>query len=72
MFNKADVPVGSLMRTYHVVSDDIWKKVKEGKFQGFSVEIVYDLVSDEEDAIDYLLTLPDEVFNNILDQEIVE
>ena len=72
MFNKADVPVGSLMRTYHVVSDDIWNKVKEGQFQGFSVEIVYDLVSDEEDAIDYLLTLPDEVFNNILDEEIGE
>ena len=70
LFNREDVPVGSLMRTYHVVSDDIWSKVKSGEFQGFSVEITYDLVDEDEDAIDYLLTLPDEVINGIIDQEI--
>lgn len=32
-----DVPDGSLLCTYHVNDDDIWKLCKEGKFKGFSL-----------------------------------
>jgi len=74
LFSKEEVPVGSLMRTYHIVSDDIWNKVKTGEFQGFSVEIVYDLMTDveqeEAEAIDYLFSLPEDVIKSILDEEI--
>lgn len=46
-----DVPDGSLLATYYVDSNDIWNRIKEGVWSGFSIEAWIDLeeVSDEDD-----------------------
>lgn len=33
-----DVEDGSLMASYHVTNDDVWKEIKDGIFNGFSLE----------------------------------
>jgi hypothetical protein len=46
-----DVKDGSWFGSFKVENDDIWKKVKEGEFKGFSVEGIFgysDRVSKEE------------------------
>lgn len=38
-----DIADGSLFAEYHVTNDDVWDKVKDGTFRGFSLEGVFDL-----------------------------
>jgi hypothetical protein len=42
-----DVPEGSWFGSYKVENDLVWSMVKEGKFQGFSVEGMFDLQPQE-------------------------
>lgn len=48
-----DVEEGSLFATYHILNDDVWNKVKEGEFKGFSLAGVFQEVemSKVEDDI---------------------
>ena len=45
----ADIADGSLFAEYHVTNDDVWAKVKDGTFRGFSLEGVFDLVPVPEE-----------------------
>ena len=49
-----DIADGSLFAEFHVTNDEIWEAVKEGTYQGFSLEGVFDLVPerDEDDVRD--------------------
>ena len=60
-----DVEEGSLFATYHILNDDVWNKVKEGEFKGFSLAGVFqevemskvedDITDDEyEEAMDLI------------------
>ncbi len=33
-----DLPKGTMMVAYKILTDQLWKKIKEGKFNGFSIE----------------------------------
>lgn len=48
-----DVEEGSLFATYHILNDEVWNKVKEGEFKGFSLAGVFQEVemSKVEDDI---------------------
>jgi hypothetical protein len=43
-----DMPEGSWFGSYFVENEEVWNKVKEGTFQGFSVEGDFDIVPKEE------------------------
>lgn len=49
-----DVEDGSLFAEYHVTDPDIWEAIKEGRYRGFSIEIVHEGVQLES---------PDEIQN---------
>lgn len=54
----ADVADGSLFAEYHVTNDDVWASVKDGTFQGFSLEGIFDLEpvpASEADDIDQIV-----------------
>jgi hypothetical protein len=43
-----DLPVDTMMFSYKVIDDDIWAKVKDGTFKGFSVEAALGMVPKGE------------------------
>lgn len=43
-----EVADGSLFAEYHVENDEVWAKIKDGSYRGFSIEIVNDLVPEED------------------------
>lgn len=48
-----NVPDGSLFCTYHIENEEVWNKVKDGTFKGYSLEGVFDvqqMFNDAEDA----------------------
>lgn len=45
-----DIADGSLFAEYHITNDEIWKAVKEGTYKGFSLEGVFGLEAEEDDA----------------------
>ena len=45
-----DVPDGSLFAEYHVLNDEVWAKIKDGTYKGFSLEGVFDFVPEHEVA----------------------
>ena len=58
-----DVEDGSLFATYHILNDEVWEKVKEGEFKGFSLAGIFQKVEMskvEEDDI------TDEEFNEVM------
>lgn len=42
-----DIADGSLFAEFHVTNDDVWEKVKDGTFRGFSMEAYYTLTPEE-------------------------
>jgi hypothetical protein len=48
---------GSWFTGYKVLNDEVWEKVKEGTFQGFSVELFSDLeiINEPKDEIEELI-----------------
>ena len=38
-----DLPDGTLYQSFYVDNDDVWSKVKDGTFQGFSIEGLFDM-----------------------------
>lgn len=46
----ADIADGSLFAEFHVTNDEIWDAVKEGTYQGFSLEGIFDLVPEKDTA----------------------
>ena len=43
----ADIADGSLFAEFHVTNDEVWEKVKDGTFRGFSMEAYYTLTPEE-------------------------
>lgn len=46
-----EVADGSWFVSYLVDNDDVWARVKEGEFKGFSVEGVFDFPEDKEEQL---------------------
>lgn len=45
-----DIADGSLFAEFHVTNDEVWEKVKDGTFRGFSMEAYYTLTPEESVA----------------------
>ena len=65
-----DIADGSLFAEFHVVNDDVWASIKEGTYNGFSLEGVYDMqpetnVSEVEEIVDVL----DGIFSKLYKQD---
>lgn len=43
-----EVADGSLFAEYHIENDEVWAKIKDGSYRGFSIEIINDLVPEED------------------------
>ena len=46
-----DIADGSLFAEFHVLNDEVWAKVKDGTYKGFSLEGAFALVPEEMKAI---------------------
>ena len=46
-----DIADGSLFAEFHVLNDEVWAKVKDGTYRGFSLEGAFELVPEEMKAI---------------------
>ena len=46
-----DIADGSLFAEFHVLNDEVWAKVKDGTYKGFSLEGAFELVPEEMKAI---------------------
>lgn len=46
-----DIEEGSLFATYHILNEDVWKSIKNGEFNGFSLQgrFKFDIIPNEED-----------------------
>lgn len=64
-----DIKDGSLFAEYHVVDDDLWEDIKDGKYKGFSlegyfgVEQIFNEVSDDD--YNEILALMTQIKNRI-------
>lgn len=58
-----DVEEGSLFATYHILNDEVWAKVKEGEFKGFSLAGIF----AEEEFNEVEDDMTEEEFNEIMD-----
>lgn len=61
-FSKEEVPEGSWVGTYYIEDNELWEKVKNGTFNGFSVEGYFDM-NEEKFVIE---PNPDETKNEFL------
>ena len=51
-----DIADGSLMAEFHITNDEVWGAVKEGTYQGFSLEGYFDLVPETDvDEVDQIV-----------------
>jgi hypothetical protein len=57
-----DVEDGSLFATYHILNDEVWAKVKEGEFKGFSLAGVFNTVEMSKVEED----ITDDEFNEVM------
>ena len=46
-----DIADGSLFAEFHVLNDEVWAKVKDGTYRGFSLEGAFELIPEEMKAI---------------------
>lgn len=50
----ANVPDGSLFCTYHIENEEVWQKVKDGTFTGYSLEGIFNVEQAFSDAEEQL------------------
>ena len=51
-----DIADGSLFAEFHITNDEVWEAVKEGTYQGFSLEGYFDLVPETDvDEVDQIV-----------------
>lgn len=62
-----DISDGSLMVTYKVFNDDIWAKIKNGTYKGFSLEGIFELEreNDDEKAINDIMDMLEKIENKL-------
>ena len=46
----ADIADGSLFGEFHITNDEVWEAVKDGTYQGFSLEGVFNLAPEQDQA----------------------
>lgn len=64
-----NVPDGSLFCTYHIENEDVWNKVKDGTFTGYSLEGIFDVEQAfndvEEEEYEEIVKLINEIKDKI-------
>lgn len=60
-----DISNGSLFATYHIENNEVWEQIKQGTFNGFSIECYVDIeeVKEEPKEIDTIEELLDYINN---------
>lgn len=59
-----DIEEGSLFATYHILNEDVWKSIKNGEFNGFSLQgrFKFDVIPSEEDKeYDEIMSMLDRI-----------
>lgn len=59
-----DIEEGSLFATYHILNEDVWKSIKNGEFNGFSLQgrFKFDIIPNEEDKeYDEIMSMLDRI-----------
>lgn len=59
-FDK-DLPVGTWMLSYKVTDDDLWNEIKDGTYNGFSVEASLNLLFSEQKQTDSIESVINEL-----------
>ncbi len=61
-----DIADGSLFAEFHVTNDEVWDAIKEGTYQGFSLEGIFDLVPEkDQEEVDDIVSLLDGAFSRL-------
>jgi hypothetical protein len=66
-----DLPEGSWIATYLVDNDDVWEKIKEGEYNGFSLE-GYFIEKYEDDMVDSMLLEIQSTLKDYTDETLIE
>lgn len=62
-----DIADGSLFAEYHITDDDVWAAVKDGTFKGFSMEVFYTLIPENNVAyVEEAVEDADGIFERII------
>ena len=59
-----DIEEGSLFATYHIMNEEVWKSIKNGEFNGFSLQgrFKFDIIPNEEDKeYDEIMSMLDRI-----------
>lgn len=62
----APLPDGTWYGSYKIQDDEVWQSVKEGRFKGFSVEGMFDMVMQTPDTDEELLNKIKSILNSTL------
>lgn len=61
-----DMADGSLFAEYHITNDEVWDKVKDGTYKGFSLEGVFELQREEDqEEVDSIVDRLNGLFNRV-------
>ncbi len=66
-----DLPEGSWVATYLVENDDVWEKIKEGEYNGFSLE-GYFIEKYEDEMVDNMLLEIQSTLKDYVDETLIE
>lgn len=66
-----DLPDGSWVATYLVENDDVWEKIKEGEYNGFSLE-GYFIEKYEDEMVDNMLLEIQSTLKDYVDETLIE
>jgi hypothetical protein len=66
-----DLPEGSWIATYLVENNDVWEKIKDGEYNGFSLE-GYFIEKYEDDMVDNMLLEIQSTLKDYTDETLIE
>ena len=66
-----DLPEGSWVATFYVENDDVWQKIKDGEYNGFSLE-GYFIEKYEDEMVDNLLMEIESTLTDYVDETLIE
>jgi hypothetical protein len=66
-----NIPDGSWMATFYVENDEVWEKIKEGEYNGFSLE-GYFIEKYEDEMTDKLLMEIESTLKDYVDEDLIK
>lgn len=66
-FSKEDCPVGTWMLKYKILDSTLWKNIKDGKFNGFSMEGSPDIIIVNDEV-----KMSEEFINDVMNDDVID